>query len=88
MEGWDGDPVPTSPSYATFREHYRDLARLVENAGLRIVNCTEGGARLPGVEHRRFGEMLDECCTEPVDLSSRLRALYDAREVPQASRTS
>ncbi len=58
VEGWDGDKVPTSPQYASFIDHYREVVAVHEDDGVRIVNCTEGGARIPGLEHARFAETL------------------------------
>ncbi len=58
VEGWDGKPVLTDRSYATFREEYAHVGRLLAKEGVELVNCTEGGARIPGLPHRRLAEEL------------------------------
>lgn len=80
VEGWDGRPVPTDRTYASFREEYRVVARKLAAEGVRLLNCTEGGARIPGLEHRPFAEVLAEGPVGPVAAAERLRA---AREVSE-----
>ncbi|MCG8590564.1 MAG: hypothetical protein MJE66_14835, partial [Proteobacteria bacterium] len=58
VECWGGGRVPTSPAYAAFIEHYRDIGRSLAAVGIRVVNCTEGGARIPGLEHVPFARAL------------------------------
>ncbi len=58
VPGWNGDRVPTSRQYASFIEHYREVASAHQRAGVRLVNCTEGGAYLDGLEHAVFGDTL------------------------------
>lgn len=65
VEGWDGGKVLTTASYATFIEEYASAGRELEALGAKLVNCTEGGARLPGVEHARFADALARVVMEP-----------------------
>ncbi len=65
VEGWDGNAVPTNQAYASFLDHYRDLSPYFAREGVSLVNCTEGGARLPGLLHRPFQEFLDEHARTP-----------------------
>lgn len=69
VEGWDGEPVATDPAYACFRETYRDMGRALAARGTELWNCTEGGARIPGLVHRPFAEALALRATRPVDRS-------------------
>ena len=73
VEGWDGRPVPTTVAYASFREHYRDIGRDLRTRGIRLVNCTEGGARIPELPHRSFREALSEWAVQPVRASEAIR---------------
>ncbi len=74
VDGWnEGERVPTWRAYASFIEQYREVGRLFRELGRALINCTEGGARLPGLPHRRFGEMLEAHATESFDA----RALLD-----------
>ncbi|HVP29108.1 MAG TPA: 6-hydroxymethylpterin diphosphokinase MptE-like protein [Myxococcota bacterium] len=74
VEGFDGGRVPTSVSYASFIQHYREIGAHLAQRGVRLVNCTEGGARLPGIEHARFEDALATCPAEAARAAERLRA--------------
>lgn len=80
VEGWNpGERVPTWRAYAAFIEQYREIGVGLGRRGYRLVNCTEGGARIPMVEHRPFREALDESAGAAVDARSLLVASYDGR---------
>ncbi|MCP5060499.1 MAG: motility associated factor glycosyltransferase family protein [bacterium] len=58
VEGWHGEEVWTDRSYASFREEYRAIGKILAPEGVRLINCTEGGARIPGLEHEAFGPLI------------------------------
>lgn len=60
VEGWDGEPVLTDRSYAGFRETYRKVGRTLAERKISLINCTEGGARIPELEHRAFADWISE----------------------------
>ncbi len=64
VEGWDGERVPTSVSYATFIEQYREIGRYMRSRDVLLLNCTEGGARIPELEHCAFREALAQCTSD------------------------
>lgn len=66
VDGWYGEKVPTSPAYAGFIDGYRTLATACRQRGSDILNCTEGGARIAGLEHVSFAEALDRHTNEVV----------------------
>jgi hypothetical protein len=78
VEGWHGDRVPTSVTYATFIQYYRGVAEQLARAGTRLVNCTEGGARIPPLEHCAFADELARCAAAPIDAAARIRAAFEA----------
>jgi len=78
VEGWDGEPVATSRSYAVFLEAYRGIAAHLRTRGVALVNCTEGGARIPGLEHRRFESWLGEHAREAVHGRARIDRAFAA----------
>lgn len=82
VEGWDGEKVPTSGTYASFREHYRDMAARFASDGVRLINCTEGGAHLPGLEHLPFCEALAACPAGSLDAGAVLHEAHDAWTSP------
>lgn len=80
VEGWNGEPVPTDVAYASFRETYRDIAAALARSGTQVWNCTEGGARIPGMEHLSFAQALGRCPTARVNVRERL--LEAGRQAP------
>ncbi len=77
VEGWDGKPVATSRAYAGFLDHYRDLGLCFRREGRDLVNCTEGGARIHGLRHARFREVLEGCAPLSHDPRSTLAAVFE-----------
>ncbi len=83
VEGWDGKPVATNVTYATFRDYYRDMAGYLADRGCELINCTEGGARIPGVAHRPFAEACAEYAREETGFAAELDAAWSLiEEVP------
>jgi hypothetical protein len=78
VEGWDGAPVPTSRSYAAFLEHYRGIAAHLARQGVALVNCTEGGARIPGLAHEAFGDWIAAQPVTSVGCFERVVDAFDA----------
>jgi len=79
VDGWnEGERVPTWRAYASFIEQYRDIGLALANSGIRLVNCTEGGARIPMVEHLPFRELLETLPSEPIDARAVLLEIHDA----------
>lgn len=82
VPGWHGGRVPTSPAYASFREGYRDIASALKRVGVCLVNCTEGGARIPAIEHAPFAETLERHAGAPRDVVSEIHRSFDSWEPP------
>jgi len=82
VEGWDGQPVATSHAYATFIEGYRLMGSELATEGVRLVNCTEGGARIPELEHARLRDFLAERPLSQLAAGEVVRRV--ARETPVA----
>jgi hypothetical protein len=78
VPGWHGDTVATSRHYATFLEHYRGIGAHLRACGVTLVNCTEGGAHIPGLEHRSFEAWLAEQDREPVRGRERIDRAFAA----------
>lgn len=83
VEGWGGGRVPTSRSYAAFLEHYRAIGAWWAARGVRIVNCTEGGARIPGLPHERLATVLGGLAA-PAPIAGRIEAAYATAVRPTA----
>ncbi len=59
VEGWNGERLPTSSAYASYIDGYREIAGAYAEDGVHLVNCTEGGARIPGLDHAAFADTLE-----------------------------
>lgn len=77
VEGWAGGRVPTSRAYASFLDGYADLAREVEASGSRLLNCTEGGARIPALLQLPFADALAGCAPQRLDPKAVLRNAHE-----------
>jgi hypothetical protein len=58
IEGWGGGMVYTTSDFNYFRTSYEAAAR--EAADVRLINATEGGARIAGFEERRLLDVLED----------------------------
>lgn len=61
LPGWHGGTVPSSFMFALFHRWFVETMRTVDAT---VFNCTEGGARIEGMQHRPFAEVV---LTETVD---------------------
>jgi hypothetical protein len=60
LPGYHGGSVQSPADYYVFHQDFVRLAPLLQQArpGLRLLNCTEGGAFIPGFEHRPLAQLL------------------------------
>jgi len=58
IEGWDGEPLKTSTGYDAFRKAFEHIAHM--HPDYTLVNCSEGGAKIAGIEHLPFVEALQK----------------------------
>ena len=56
VPGWSGGTVRTTPTLKGFLDWF-EAAVPALSAQARLLNCTEGGARIDGMEHRTLGEV-------------------------------
>lgn len=56
LPGWHGGTVPSSFMFGLFHRWFVD--RLAGELDVRVYNCTEGGAFIPGMEHRHLADVL------------------------------
>lgn len=76
VPGYDGGEVYTSLQFDTYRRWFGGAA-LGQAGKRRIVNCTEGGARIEHVEQARLSEMAAQLPEAPIDAA---RVLADCHE--------
>jgi hypothetical protein len=59
LPGWHGGTVPSSFMFSMFHRWFVERMRgVAEAGGPTVFNCTEGGAFIPGMDHRPFAEVL------------------------------
>jgi len=71
LPGWGGGTVQSSFIFSMFHRWFSEQLR--ELTGVTVFNCTEGGAFIPGMEHRPFAEVLPRLARE-IDVAGELDA--------------
>jgi hypothetical protein len=56
LPGWSGGVVPSSFVFSLFHRWF--VARMRDLTSATVFNCTEGGAFIEGMDHRRLAEVL------------------------------
>lgn len=64
--------VPTKATLKVYLDWYRDQIKGCKGyrPGLKVINATEGGARIEGTEVMTLKEAIDEYCNKEVDIKS------------------
>lgn len=83
VPGYHGGEVYTSLQFDAYRRWFGNMAR-AQTGKVRIVNCTEGGARIEHVEQARLADVAAELPAAPVDAARILEERY--RLQPQKER--
>jgi len=74
LPGWDGGVVPSSFMFSMFHRWFVErLADPESRGGVTVFNCTEGGARIPGMDHQRFADVLPRLGRD-IDVTAELDA--------------
>ncbi len=63
LKGLSGKPVPSKYDWATFHQWFENYMHYLkkERPGVRVINATEGGAYIDGMEHTTLKQVLDTC---------------------------
>jgi hypothetical protein len=69
LPGYYGGTVYTKTDYAIFHTEFQKIAESVkdEKLGIRLLNCTEGGAFIEGFEHISLREALRHVAARPLE---------------------
>ncbi len=76
LPGWDGGTVPSSHMFGLFHRWF--VERMKHVGDTRVLNCTEGGAAIAGMEHVR---LRDVGLTDEVDASTMLDQIIHPDDV-------
>jgi len=78
VDGWnEGEKVATWKAYASFLEQYREIGLHFRNTGHNLINCTEGGARIPEIEHLAFASFIETYASESFDPRGMILDVHD-----------
>jgi len=58
LPGYHGGEVPSSFMFSMFHRWFVEKMREIAGSGISVYNCTEGGAFIPGMDHRPLAELL------------------------------
>ncbi len=72
VPSWDGNEVLTSNLFKAWISWY-ELTAASYNDGFKLLNCTEGGAYIKGMEHIKLSDAIDKYVKEDVDLEGLLK---------------
>ncbi len=71
VPGFYGEPVKTSSSMAKMITYYGCIMEEISEH-THVINATEGGAFLKGMEHLSLREALETHCSEPFDVQAKV----------------
>ena len=69
LPGYHGGTVPSSFMFSMFHRWFENAADTLSGR-MRIINCTQGGAYIEGMEHITLQEAADRFLTEPIDVDA------------------
>jgi hypothetical protein len=69
LPGWSGGTVPSSFMFSMFHRWF--VERLRGLTGVTVFNCTEGGAYIEGMDHRRLADVIP-LLTRELDIAGEL----------------
>jgi len=75
VDGYYGDKVVTKSNLRHYHLWFEDQIRRVAEEGIRVINCTEGGAKIKGAEQMPFAEATDQLLAGPLDVLGTIEAL-------------
>lgn len=84
VEGYFGDVVQTTSVFSHFIDQFRELLEWF-NGTPRVINATEGGARIPGTEQMGLREALERFCVGPVEVARVVESQLQSRDWESAA---
>ncbi|MBI5587670.1 MAG: motility associated factor glycosyltransferase family protein [Deltaproteobacteria bacterium] len=84
LKGLNGKPVPSKFDWVTFHQWFESYIGILKQRGntVKVINATEGGAYIEGMEHTTLKDVLDRYVHKEVDLDGVIStAVTDRRAV-------
>ena len=84
LKGLDGAPVPSKFDWVTFHQWFENYAAFLKSEGspVRIINATEGGAYIEGMEHATLAEVIEKYVKNEVKLDAVIAGAVAKRAYP------
>ncbi|MBE9529353.1 MAG: motility associated factor glycosyltransferase family protein [Proteobacteria bacterium] len=72
LKGLDGSAVPSKFDWVTFHQWFETYMVFMVKEGMeqKVINATEGGAYIEGMEHTTLADALDRYATKDIELDS------------------
>lgn len=72
LKGLDGRPVPSKFDWVTFHQWFENYACALKMQGspVRLINATEGGAYIEGMDHTTLAEVIGKYAKNEIDLDA------------------
>lgn len=67
VPGWFGKPVVTNQGLLSFLHTFEGMIKPLDDNGMTVLNCTEGGALILGAEPMPLDEALRKFCTTDIE---------------------
>ncbi|MBE7414793.1 MAG: motility associated factor glycosyltransferase family protein [Deltaproteobacteria bacterium] len=76
LKGVDGKPVPSKYDWVTFHQWFENYLAVMKKKGvsLNVINATEGGAYIEGMEHLPLSQVLERYARNDVQLDEVIKA--------------
>lgn len=81
VEGYDGEQILSSNEFRLYRDWIE--REIIDRKDIKVINATEGGAKIHGAIQTTLKEAIDEYCKEDVDVSrifEKARYIFDIKE--------
>lgn len=75
VEGYDGKPIWSSTEFELYRLWIEE--EILTNPNLRVINATEGGAKIQGAEQKTLRETIAEVCANSYDMEEIVKGTPD-----------
>ncbi len=74
LKGVDGKPVPSKSAWVTFHQWFEDYMRYLSHIkpDLKVINATEGGAYINGMDHIPLKEVIDKYITKDAGIEEKI----------------
>lgn len=84
LKGLDGKPVPSKFDWVTFHQWFENYAAFLKSEGspVRMINATEGGAYIEGMEHTTLADVFEKYVKNEVRLDEVIAGAVAKRATP------